>query len=423
MNSRERVLNAINHKECDRVPIDLGGMRSTGISVIAYNNLLKYLKINKTPRMYDFIQQLAYPDNEILDLFKIDAIDASQAFLTSDDSWIKWNVNSELKSYIPYYLNIEKDKNDTVLLKDKNGFVYGTKPKNSLYVNQTFYVYQNLDKIPDIIKDEDLKKSMWKLPTTPYHLDIFDEKDFSIFSTGLKEQYENTDRAVILASGCNFFEGGTRIRGMENFLCDIYLDEKGTLRLLDKLVEKYLIFLDRIISKNKDCIDILMFGGDDLGSQNAPFIPRHVFKKIFTPYYKKIWDFVHDNSSCKVFLHSCGSIFELIPELIEAGLDILNPVQTMAENMDPISLKKEFGKDITFWGAGVNTRDILPFKSPKEVEEDVKKRIEIFSKNGGFVFAPIHNILADVPPENIIAAYRAAYVWGNRQGDRDLSEC
>jgi len=199
---------------------------------------------------------------------------------------------------------------------------------------------------------------------------------------------------------------------MENFLCDIYIiDKKGVKRLLDFLVERNLKLLDRILKGVGEYVDILQFG-DDLGSQNGPFMSPDVFREIFKPGYNKMWNFVHSTSSCKVFLHSCGSIYELIPDLIDAGLDILNPVQTTAANMEPEGLKREFGKDITFWGGGCNTQYVLSTATPEEVKEDVKRRIDIFAKDGGFVFNQIHNILADVPPENVIAMLEAAYEYG-----------
>ena len=161
MNSRDRVLKAINHKEADKVPVGLGSMRSTGISVTAYSKLLKMLGFkNRIPKMYDFIQQLAYPDKEILDLFKIDAIDASQAFLNSGKNWRNWTLKDGTKCLIPYYLNIEKDEDGTIYLKDSDGVVLGTKPKNSLYVNQTYYAYSNLDKIPTSFSKKYLKHNI-----------------------------------------------------------------------------------------------------------------------------------------------------------------------------------------------------------------------------------------------------------------------
>jgi len=412
MTSRERVKMAVNHKEADRVPIDLGAMRSTGIATIAYNKLRQELGITKgLARMYDFVQQLAYPEKEIMDMFHIDAIDAGQVFLKSDDNWREWTLNDNSKCLIPKYLNIEIDKNSTVLLKNKNNIVLGKKPKTSLYVDQAYWVYKDLPAIPDNFNEEDIAKHMWAIPCPPWHLDIFDDEQYKLFVNNIKELYETTDYSIMLAVGCNLIETGTFLRGMENFLCDIYLDKKGTKKLLDFLVERNIRLLERVLKGVGEYVDILQFG-DDLGTQNGAFMSPEVFKDIFKPRYKKMWDFVHNNSNCKVFLHSCGSVYELIPDLIDAGLDILNPVQTTTKNMEPEKLKREFGKYITFWGGGCNTQYILSTASPKEVKEDVKRRIDIFAKNGGFIFNQIHNILANVPPENVIAMLEAAYEYG-----------
>ena len=177
-------------------------------------------------------------------------------------------------------------------------------------------------------------------------------------------------------------------------------------------MEKYLILLDRVIKGVGKYVDILVFGGDDLGANQAGFMSPDIFKELFKSKYKEMWDFVHDNSDCKVFLHSCGSIYEYIPHLIDAGVDILNPVQTTATNMKPEKLKREFGKYVTFWGGGCNTKEVLAFGSPKEVKEDVEKRIDIFGNEGGYVFNQIHNVLADVPPENVISMLEAANEYG-----------
>lgn len=412
MKSRDRVKLSINHKQADRIPIDLGSMRSTGIATIAYNNLRKNLKINKgLARMYDFIQQLAYPEKEIRDLFHIDVIDAGQAFLNDDSDWREWTLNDGSKCLIPKYLNVEIDKEGTVLLKNSDNIILGRKPKSSLYIDQCYWVYKDLPKIPDFFNEKDLVKQLWAIPPPPWHLNIFNDDDYKLFINNIKKLYDETDYAIMLAVGCNLFETGNFLRGMENFLCDIYLDKSGTERLLDKLVEGYIKFLDRVLKGVGEYIDLLQFG-DDLGSQSGPFMSPDVFKEIFKPRYKKMWNFVHNNSNCKVFLHSCGSVYELLPHLIDAGLDVLNPVQTTTTNMKPEKLKKEFGKYIIFWGGGCNTRDILPGKSLEDIKEDVKKRIEIFGKGGGFVFNQIHNILANIPPENVIAMLEAAYEYG-----------
>ncbi len=412
MNSRDRVKLALNHEEADRVPIDLGSMRSSGISTIAYINLLDFLgKGNLVPKMYDFIQQLAYPHKEILDLFNIDVIDVGQAFLKNDSDWKPWQIDNFHSCLIPAYLNIEKDKDGNVFLKNNEGIILGKKPKSSLYVDQAYWVYKDLQSLPDSFDDKELNRHMWAIPSPPWYLDIFNEKDFKVFKDTISDLYHSTDYSLMLSLGCNLFETGTFLRSFDNFLCDIYLNKLGTQKLLDSFVEKNLLKIKRVLEGVKDYVDIIMFG-DDLGSQDMPFISPDKFREIFKPFYKKMWDCVHENSNCKVFLHSCGSIYKLIPDLIDAGLDILNPVQTSAKDMEPEKLKKEFGKYITFWGGGCDTQEVLPNWSPNEIKRHVKERIEIFSKNGGFVFCQVHNILANIPPENVVAMLEAVNEFG-----------
>ncbi len=412
LTSRQRVRMALEHKEGDRVPIDFGGMRSTGISTIAYNNLRKKLGIkDRLSRMYDFQQQLAYPEKEVRDLFHIDVIDAGQAFLADDNDWRQWELNDGSLCLIPRYIDFEVDEKGTVFLKNNRGLIVGKKPKTSLYVDQTYWPYYDEPAIPEKIDSDSFADILWSVPSPPWHLNIFDDRQYELFIKTIKKLHDETDYAIMLAVGCNLFEMGTWLRRFDNFLSDIILDKAGVERLLDKLIEGYMKNLERVLSGVKDYVDLLQFG-DDLGTQQGPFVPPKIFKDIFAPRYKMMWDYVHKTSDCKVFLHSCGSIYELIPFLIESGVDALNPVQTTTTNMEEEKLKKEFGKDVTFWGGGVNTRDVLALKTPAEVKEDVKRRIQIFGKGGGYVFNSIHNVMADVPPENVIAMFEAAYEFG-----------
>lgn len=413
MNGRERVKAVINHKISDRVPIDMGAAPCTGIAAIAYNNLRRTLGINgkKLARMYDFKQALAYPEKEVRDRFHIDTIDAGQGFLKSDDDWLEWTLNDGSRCLIPKFINFEVDADQNVLLKDEHGLTLGVKPKSSLYVDQVYWAYGDLEKIPERFSDADLRKNLWAIPIPPGHLNIHEEEGYRQIVSGTRELHEKTDYAVMYPVGCNLFEEGTWLRGMENFLVDIYTDVRGVERLFDYLTEGYLEFLELVIEAVGDYVDILMVA-DDLGSQNNSLISPEIFRKVLKPRYRKMYEYIHSHCDCKIFLHSCGSIANLLPDFIDIGLDILNPVQTTAAFMEPEVLKREFGKDLVFWGGGANTRDILPHKSPKEVREDVKRRMEVLGRDGGFVFNPIHNIMADVPPENVIAMYDAAYEFG-----------
>lgn len=411
MNPRERIKLAVNHKEPDRVPIDLGGTRVTGIASIPYVELRKNININTNlSKMYDFIQQLIYPEEKFREIFHIDTIDAGQAFLLSEGDWKKWTLDNGETVLIPKFLNLDIDSDKTVYMKDDDGLILGNKPISSNYVGQSFWVYKDLPALPKEFIDNDMNKLLWGR-AQPWHLNIFNDEHYEMFINLIKKLYEETDYAIILGVGCATLEYGTFLRGFDNFMCDIYLDKNGVLRFLEKVLEKNFKKLERVLKGVGKYIDILTFS-DDLGAQDRLFISIEKYRKLFKPVHKKMWDFVHQSSDCKIFLHSCGAIYEVIPDLIDAGLDILNPVQTSAKGMNAEKLKKEFGKDLTFWGGGIDT-DILTFGTPKEVKEDVKKRIKVFSENGGYVFNQVHNIQANVPPQNIIAMFETVYNYGS----------
>jgi uroporphyrinogen decarboxylase len=411
--SRERVRMALEHKEADRVPIDLGAMRATGISAIAYNRLRKKIGIKKgLARMYDIVQALAYPEEGIRKRFHIDCIDSGQAFLKNNNDWKKYILEDGSECLIPKYIKFDINKNGTLLFKNDKGTVVAKKPKSSYYVDQTYWPLADYNSIPIDIDATILGDfPLASIPSPPWHLNIYDNNQFQTFIKEIKKIHEDTEYSIMLATGCKLFEASYYLRRLDNYMVDYMTDKKGTERLLDKLMEIHFNQLERIISGVGDYVDLISIG-DDLGTQGGPFVPPAIFKDIFYPRYKKMLDYVHSKSDIKVFLHSDGNIFELIPYLIDAGFDALNPVQTTGKDMNPEKLKNEFGKDITFWGGGVDTQNILPSKTPAEVKEDVKRRIEIFAKGGGFVFNQVHNILADVPSENIIAMFEAAYDFG-----------
>jgi len=241
LTSRERVRIALSHKEADRVPIDFGAMRSTGISAIAYNNLRKKLGIKDgLARMYDFQQQLAYPEKEVRDLFHVDVIDAGQAFLIEDKYWRKWKLNDGSLCLIPKYLDVEIDDKETVYLKSINGVVVGKKPKTSLYVDQVYWPFFELPAIPEEIDASKFADVLWAVPSPPWYLDIFDDKQYKIFIESIKKLHDESEYAIMLAVGCNLFEMGTWLRRFDNFLSDIILDKPGVGRLLYKLIEGYM---------------------------------------------------------------------------------------------------------------------------------------------------------------------------------------
>jgi uroporphyrinogen decarboxylase len=222
----------------------------------------------------------------------------------------------------------------------------------------------------------------------------------------LIELKESTGKAIVMSGGVKLLELAFFLRRMDNLLTDLMMDQEKLSAMLDILVDMHLSGLEKKCRSLGDLVDVIRFG-DDLGMTSGPFMDLDTFRKLLKPRYKILCDYVKKNSNMKIFMHSCGSIKQFIPDLIDAGFDIINPVQTNCYQMDPLDLKNEFGRDITFWGGGVDTASVINRGTPEEIRKDVLNRCEILSKDGGFVFAPIHNILSEVPPQNILAAYNA----------------
>lgn len=407
MTSRERVLASVRHTEPDCVPLDLGSTPSSGISAIAYNRFKKYLHISGGhTRVYDVVQQVAQPEMRVLDHIGADVLDIGRMFNEKDSDWYDVTLSDGSTAQYPVWFHPQKTEDGGWEVYRQNGGQIARMPAGGTFFDQTCFPY--LDGYPEDFKnlDADMGKVLWSaLPHSPW--DHASEDDFY---EKLREKAiflrEHTDKALMVVCGCNMFEWGTFLRRIDNFLMDIYTDQENVERLLDALEEKHMQTVEKVCKAVGDVVDILRFG-DDLGMDSGMFMSREKYREIFFPHHRRLCEYVHTHSQMKTFLHSCGSIYPIIGDLIEAGYDILNPIQTTARQMDPAVLKREFGKDITFWGGGCNTRTILNHASPKEVYDYTKRMLDIFMPGGGYVFNQEHNILSDVPPENLEAMYRA----------------
>lgn len=413
MNSRERLLSAINHKQPDRVPVDIGATPSTGISAVAYHNLVKYLGLNLKNHVYDVVQEVTQPEMELLDILRVDVLDVGRFFNGDEDYWHELELIKGIPGLYPKWFNPEKQPDGSWLAPGPTGEFIAKMPAEATFFDQIVFPY--LDGYPDNfynIEYEMSRVSWGGFGFPPF--DRINEKDYwkTLRDTIIREK-SKTDRALLIGVGCNLFEWSTFLRRIDNFLMDLYVDPLNVHRLLDKLVETHLAFLSKVCEAVGDLVEIIKFG-DDLGTNTGPFMPYEVYNEFFRPRQKIMCDFVKANSKAHTMLHSCGGIFELIPGLIEAGFEILNPVQINAYEMEPERLKREFGKDITFWGGGVNTQSVLNKATPQQVKDHVRHNIEIFHKDGGFVFNTVHNILPDVPPENIMAMFEVIREFDSR---------
>jgi len=407
MTSRERILAAIDHRQPDKVPIDLGSTPSSGISATAYAKLRRYLQVEEGhTRVYDVVQQLAQPEDWALDRFGVDVVDLGRTFNTDTKDWYDMTLTSGERAQYPHWFKPDLASDGSWIVHHEDGTMIARMPEGSAFFDETCFPYE--DAWP---KDwSNLGKAMDKVLWSALVHSPWDNAGDSDFWKKLRSQTlrlrETSDRAIMVVVGCNLFEWGTFLRRIDNFLMDLLLEPEMVASLLDALMGLHLQNLEKVCNAVGDIADIVRFG-DDLGTDNGPFMKPETYRELFKPRHKILCDYVKSHSNMRTFLHSCGSVDMLIPDLIDVGFDILNPVQTNAKNMEPEYLKNKYGKDITFWGGGIDTRNMLNLGTPIEIRKQVLKRLEIFSKDGGYVFNTVHNILPDVPPENIVAMFDA----------------
>ncbi|MEA2063788.1 MAG: uroporphyrinogen decarboxylase family protein, partial [Gemmatimonadota bacterium] len=284
------------------------------------------------------------------------------------------------------------------------GKVIGSMPQGVLYFEQSYFPFEKGGDLDNIHKA--FAECMWTAVESPPGPLVKGPEGAEKFAAGAKKLRENTDRAIIGVFGGDLLGLGQLFYRHDNFFMLLAADPAGAHRFLDKVMEIHLANLEEFMKAVGPYIDIILFV-DDFGTQSGPQISPAMFREFFKPRQQLMWQRAKELGQVKTMLHCCGGVRELIADMIDAGLDAINPIQISCAGMDAAELKKEFGSDITLWGGGCDTRDTLPKATPREIKEHVKKQIEILSPGGGFVFQQVHNILADIPPENITAMFEA----------------
>jgi len=376
MTSRERILTALNHQEPDRIPFDMGSTQVTGISLIAYRNLRRHLGLPEVElTVCDAIQQLALPDDDIVERLRIDV---RGLFPLNSHNW---GIN-------------HLDAGEYWAYTDEWGITHHFPKKNGLYYA---IVKSPLDS--PTTSSEEIAAHSWPNAGDPQRIEGLLE---------IAERYRAQGKAVMLKGVlAGIFEMAQRIRGMENCLVDLLVDEESTSALFDKLLELKLDFWEMALPKLADVVDIVS-EADDYGTQTSQLMSPQMFRRLMKPRLQTLFNRIKQLApDVYLFFHSCGSVRELLPDFIELGVDILNPVHVKAAGMEPTALKRDFGDAIVFWGGGVDTQGILPNGTPEQVRDDVRRNIEALAHGGGYVFNTVHNIQADVPPENIMAMWDA----------------
>jgi uroporphyrinogen decarboxylase len=397
MTSRERVLKAINFQEPDRVPVDLGGTRMTGIAAHAYLELRRKLGISGgPPRIFDVYQMLAEVEEPVRQRVGCDVIGLERlepVFGLRNERWKPWRHFDGAEFLVPGDFNPEPDGEGGLLIrwagKPENAFC-GHMPKDGFYFDPTGPTRPSAElSMPSI---SDYRES---LPT------ITDE-ELEVLSARARELHEGTEYAVMGA----FLWGGMGSVGSFSDWMIILATEKQYARdILETYTDNALRNLKVYLQAVGDHIEIVEISGSDYGTQKGPQFSPALFAELYAPCYKRLNDWVHQTTPLKTWYHCCGSIYKLIPIFIDMGVDILNPVQTSAADMEPDRLNREFGGRLVFWGGGVETQSTLPFGTPEEAREQVRERLRTFAPGGGFVFTTIHNIQRGVPAENLVAMY------------------
>lgn len=392
MNHRERVIAAIRHQPVDRLPIDIGGMRSTGIMAVAYNKLKNHLGIQDGEILvFDTMQQLAYVEAPIRDRFDLDVVILDLGMLKG---WRNYTLADGTPAKISANFLTESDgEGGEYSLDEDDGSRVGHRPADSFY-------FDTVATPPLAFAEtiDDLDRYDWP---------VYKDEDLELLRKEARRLHDETDYAILGSFGGAFLEGGQGLRGWDQFMMDIAGDRKFTEAVLDRMLANSLRNVDMYLDAVGDYIQIIQMGGD-MGTQNGPQIRPKVYYEVFQPREKALWGHIHQRKpEVAVFLHCCGGIYDLIPGIIDAGCNILNPVQVSAKGMDPERLKREFGDQICFWGGGCDTQTVLPFATPDEVYAHTRRNIEIFAPGSGFVFTQVHNIQAGVPVENILAMLQA----------------
>ncbi|MDQ1328293.1 MAG: hypothetical protein QG641_1578 [Candidatus Poribacteria bacterium] len=407
MNSRERIQTAFAHHKPDKVPIDFSGHRSSGIMAQAYVKLREKLGLPPSRLyVYDFIQQLALVEDDVLDIVGADVVEVGHNFYMNPSYWQDWNLPDGTPCKIPAFCKPINRGEDWVVYGDE-GQVICIQKKGTFFFEQTcFPLYDNDDESFDRLEYY-LNQIMWcrlGIPPSPAGMDA---EGLRIRQNSAKALRESTERAIYGTFGGNLIEIGEFAFRIDNFLYQLSANPRRIHKFLDRLTELHLSNMDKYLGAVCEYIDIIGFG-DDLGMQTGPQISPVMYREFFKPRHSVLWN--HAKEICpriKVSLHCCGGVYPLLRDMIEAGLDAINPVQFNCSGMQIDRLKREFGRDLVFWGGGCDTQDILINGTPEQVRHHVKEQVEILSPGGGFVFQQVHNILADVPPENIIAIFEA----------------
>ena len=419
MTSRERVKLALDHQQPDRVPLDLGASPVTGMQVDTVYRLRQALQLDQpgTPvKVVEPYQMLGEIAADLVEALGVDVLPLGKPatmFGFRNEGWREWRTFLGTPVLVPEGFNTEPNPNGDILLYpegDRSVPASGHMPRGGFYFDAVvrqppiddhrLNVEDNLEEFGPISK-EDLE-----------HLRSEAERLTSKTDKAILANFGGTafgDIALVPALSLKHPKG---IRDIEEWYISTKTRRDYVYKVFERQCEIGLRNLEEIYRVVGDRVTAVFVTGTDFGTQNGPFISPKAYRDLFQPFHQEVNGWIHRKTPWKSFIHSCGSVRALVPDFIDAGFDILNPVQCSAAGMVPAELKKQFGERVAFWGGGVDTQHTLPFGTPDEVRAEVRQRLEIFGEGGGYVFNTVHNVQARIPVENVVAMYEAVRDFG-----------
>lgn len=408
MTSRERIATAIRHRLPDRIPVDFGSTGVTGIHVSCVAALREHYGLEKRPvRVHEPYQMLGYIDDDLADAMGLDVqgvFGRKTLFGFPADNWKEWRTLQGLDVVVPGDFNTKVEENGDVLIYPEGDM--SVPPSGRMPSGGYFF--------DTIIRQEPIDDEALNPEDNLEEFGPISDEDLQHIRMRVQSAAAAADRAVMVSIGgtafgdialvpAPFLKHPKGIRDVSEWYMSTRSRRDYVHSIFSRQCEIALANLEKIAGTAGHLIDVVFLCGTDFGTQSSMFCSVPTFRELWLPYYKAVNDWIHSHTDWKCFKHSCGSVVKLIPSFIDAGFDILNPVQCSAAGMDAQTLKREYGANIVFWGGGIDTQHVLPFRSPAEVREQVLERCRIFGEDGGFVFNSIHNIQAATPVANIIA--------------------
>ncbi len=407
MNHRDRVLTALRHQEPDRVPIDFGGTVDSTISALAYQALRRALGLEPTvTRVQDVYQTTAVIEGDVRQALGVDTL----PIFDLPAEWQAGTLPDGSPAQFPARFQPQLQDDGSQVVFDAAGTVVLKMPQGGYYFDPVHSPLAGATSARDMIECVDQIESY----DSPAHLDV----SYEALAQAARALREGTDYLLVGFFGGHIFQAAQSLRGWEAFLVDLLTNRTFAEALLDRLAEANVRRFERFAQTVGRYVHVVHFE-DDLGMQDRPLLRPELYRQAVKPYHARLFCFAKANCDAYLLFHTDGAVAPLIPDFIEMGLDALNPIQVSAAGMDTRELKRAFGRDLTFWGGSCDSQTVLPFGRPEEVADEVRRRIDDLAPGGGFVFSPIHNIQAGVPPENTIALFQTAREYGMyRRSDR-----